>query len=1069
MQGGAGMSKLVRVEDIVKVVGMKNYIASLEMFETNLKYLGYQYNEKNQAVLEFLYDADQKSKSSITIDKKRNIKSISCDCSTWNDDTYCPHIALAIKYLFSNEDLVTSLIETLNDQKDHSFNQLLFQTLSPKKEKLPVNVSITLKQMDRYEPFVYELQIRIGEKKGYLLKKQLEEFLENYQKEGCKISFGTGFTYQSELHTIKKEDEDIFEFLKMYVDSQIETKAFYTYARKQVTTITLSKSILSYFLGQLKDHVFQVETLKNKFELSGIHYDFSIHTKLSKVEQEMKLDLSYGEIVPLTEDYSYIIEDGICYHLNQENRELLKLLYTNHKKSLTFDAKEVPSLTKTVLPRMLKLDRNLEIEESLKENILIYPWEAKFYFEKKKNWIVGHIHFKYENIEFDPLKKKTEIHYIYDKTMVSEWIQELYQHGFVKEKEEFVLKNEEDIIRFIEYGIYQISQNYDTMIEDKIKKMKVHHKATVQSSFKIGKDRILNYEFKIEHVDNDELSQIWNALSKKKKYVQLKSGDYLSLEQTSLQKLDQVYESLGITSKNIEREGTLPIYECIRLSQLDPNEFQMVQLDASIHEYFKKFQSYKEKQVVFDQEETLLRDYQMIGVKWMLSIAELGFGGILADEMGLGKSLQTIVYIKHRLKEDPNRKFLIVVPTSLVYNWENEWKKFAPHITYQVIHDTKEKRLEKLHMLEHTNVLITSYGSIRNDIDHYQKMIFDTCFLDEAQNIKNAASETSQCVKQIHALTKFALTGTPIENSLLELWSIFDYLMPGYLGSLPQFKRNYQIKSLEEQEKLTTLKELIAPFILRRKKSDVLKDLPPKIENSVYVELNDLQKQLYVKELEEAKKEIDQIIETDGFSKNQFFILSLLTKLRQLCIDPRLVYEDMPSGSKIETIGDLIPQMMENGHKILLFSQFPSALKLLAKELDKRKIKYAYLDGATKSKERMELVNAFNQNDQTVFLISLKAGGTGLNLTSADIVIHLDPWWNPQVENQATDRSHRIGQKNVVEVMKVIARGTIEEKIMELQKKKQKLSDEVIDQNRQDDILLSKLTEEDLMALLKGE
>ena len=372
--------------------------------------------------------------------------------------------------------------------------------------------------------------------------------------------------------------------------------------------------------------------------------------------------------------------------------------------------------------------------------------------------------------------------------------------------------------------------------------------------------------------------------------------------------------------------------------------------------------------------------------------------------------------------------------------------------------------------LDRCQVVITSYGTLRNDIEFYKDICFDTCLIDEAQSIKNVGSETTMAVKQVVANTKFALTGTPIENSILELWSIFDYLMPGFLGDLPSFKERYQIKNLEESaDALDELRSVITPFILRRKKCDVLKDLPAKIENNVYVELSNEQKALYVQILEETKQKIEEAVAESGFQKNQFLILSLLMKLRQICIDPRLLFENGCIGSKMETAIDLVRQIKENGHKILLFSQFPSALKLLMPKLEENGISYAYLDGQTKSKERMRLVENFQKNDETVFLISLKAGGTGLNLTSADVVIHLDPWWNPQVENQATDRSHRIGQKNVVEVIKLITKGTIEERIVELQKRKSELSARLIDQGQEtSETMLTKLSEEDLWSLLGG-
>ena len=341
--------------------------------------------------------------------------------------------------------------------------------------------------------------------------------------------------------------------------------------------------------------------------------------------------------------------------------------------------------------------------------------------------------------------------------------------------------------------------------------------------------------------------------------------------------------------------------------------------------------------------------------------------------------------------------------------------------------------------------------------------------IDEAQNIKNASAQMTKVVKEIKANTKIALTGTPLENSVLELWSIFDFIMPGYLANFLSFQRKYNIKDIEsdELESLNSLNAQIKPFILRRRKKDVVKELPPKIENNISIDLTKEQKKLYVAQLEKTKKEMDEILASEGFKKGNFKILQLLTKLRQLCIDPRILFEDYAGGSaKIENLVTMVKGIIENGHKILLFTSFKTALDIVNKEFTNNNISTYVIDGSVSSKKRMELVDKFNQDDTNVFLITLKAGGTGLNLTSADVVIHLDLWWNPQVENQATDRAHRIGQTNTVEVIKLICKGTIEERILELQNKKKILSDALIEGEGRDENILSKLTEKDIKNLL---
>ena len=439
--------------------------------------------------------------------------------------------------------------------------------------------------------------------------------------------------------------------------------------------------------------------------------------------------------------------------------------------------------------------------------------------------------------------------------------------------------------------------------------------------------------------------------------------------------------------------------------------------------------------------------------------------------MGLGKSIQIIYLIKKLLKEDKDSKYLIVAPTSLVYNWENEFKKFASDINYETFGDIKNIRHEKLEK-DNPSVYITSYGLLREDYEYYKNINFNVCVIDEAQNIKNPNAGITKTVKSINANTKFALTGTPIENSAVELWSIFDYSMDGFLGGQQEFQRKYSVKDFDEDtnKKLQNLNKLISPFVLRRRKVDVLKDLPDKLENNIYIELSDSQKKLYAKEVERVNKEFDSILHTEGISKARFLILQLLVKLRQLCIDPRIVYENYKDGSnKIDTLINVVKDYISNGHKILLFTSFRTALDLVRKEFNANNITSYTIDGSVSSKKRMELVDKFNSDDTNVFLIMLKSGGTGLNLTSADVVIHLDLWWNPQAESQATDRAHRIGQKNNVEVIKLVSKGTIEEKILELQQKKKMLSDKVIEGEDMDKNVISKLTEKELKELLSFE
>jgi SNF2 family DNA or RNA helicase len=459
----------------------------------------------------------------------------------------------------------------------------------------------------------------------------------------------------------------------------------------------------------------------------------------------------------------------------------------------------------------------------------------------------------------------------------------------------------------------------------------------------------------------------------------------------------------------------------------------------------------------------LLRPYQREGINWMNFLAQTGFGGILADDMGLGKTLQALSLIAHTLKEYPS---MVVCPTSLIYNWKEEVEKFYPHLKAMPVYGTKEERRETIENWKDADILITSYAVLQRDIELYEDKVFDYVILDEAQNIKNAETRNAMSVKKLQSRFRFVLTGTPIENSLSELWSIFDFIMPGYLPNRSRFKKGYE-KPIESGNTfaLEKLKNRVRPFILRRLKKDVLKELPEKMEEQLSCELNENQKKLYLSILGAMQEKLRNTVREKGFENSKIEILSALTKLRQVCCHPALIGEEKGNlqSAKMELLLELLEEAMGSGRKVLLFSQFVSMLQIIEKELIRRRIGYEFLHGG--SRNRMDIVKRFNENpDTAVFLLSLKAGGTGLNLTSADIVIHYDPWWNPAAEEQAADRCYRMGQENKVNVYRLITRGTIEEKIMKLQERKKDLVEKVIHTGESP---LGKLSWEDYRELLE--
>ena len=448
-----------------------------------------------------------------------------------------------------------------------------------------------------------------------------------------------------------------------------------------------------------------------------------------------------------------------------------------------------------------------------------------------------------------------------------------------------------------------------------------------------------------------------------------------------------------------------------------------------------------------------LRDYQYSGVKWLNTLTKYGFGGILADDMGLGKTLQIIALIE-AIK--PSKPVMIVSPTSLIYNWDNEFKKFAPDIKRMVMYGEARSADAVKYAADNNMVMIISYETLRIDIDKYKNYEYFMCIIDEAQFIKNPDALKTLAVKSLKTDINIALTGTPIENSLVDLWSIFDFVLPGYLGKKNKFISKFEGYN-SSSDVLGGLNKRIQPFMLRRLKTDVL-DLDDKIETISYSFMSDEEKKLYQSYLTDAKAGLEE----DGFKLSH--VLSVLTRLRQLACEPRLFLDNLGNmkNSKLDMLMEIIEEKIPDNHKILVFSQFTSIFPYMESRLDKLGIKYLKLTGQTKSLDRAMLVEEFNSNnDIKVFLISLKAGGTGLNLTSADTVIHYDPWWNNAVMNQATDRAYRIGQTKIVHEIKLVAKNTIEEKIIELENKKKYLFDSVISE----DEIIKKITLDDLKEL----
>lgn len=573
-------------------------------------------------------------------------------------------------------------------------------------------------------------------------------------------------------------------------------------------------------------------------------------------------------------------------------------------------------------------------------------------------------------------------------------------------------------------------------------------------TFDISQSRNSNLgaNLEIEGIDKSEYDRIFKSYKDNYKYHLMPDGSYLDLRDNDLEKIFKIIDILGLFD-DLEKIKIPNNKSMFLENMLQDEDMSFVSGKKYVDNVIKKYDKLNKDIQIPKNLNANLRDYQIEGFEFLKTLANYGFGGILADEMGLGKTVQTISF----LLSEKNKQSIVITPTALIYNWKSEFEKFAPDLKVVIVYSSKEKRLKTLKQYKDYDVILTTYGTYKNDMEDYKNLKFDYLIIDEAQNIKNPDSAITHAIKKIDAKSKFALTGTPIENNLLELWSIFDFVMPGYLYSKLRFEKIF----VNDDKNLELLKKMIKPFILRRRKKDVIDELPDKIEHKFYVELDKEHKKVYNTFLNMLKR---QIVETNSDNVTLF---SYLTKLRMLSISPELVVKNYKGkNSKLEMLIKIIKSSKDR--KILVFSQFTQVLELIATRLEKENIGFNYLDGKTNARKRLELVDDFNINkSKKVFLISLKAGGTGLNLTSASMVVHFDPWFNPAVEDQASDRAHRIGQKDIVDVVKLISKDTVEEKVEAIKEYKKELADEIINLNLKENESIKKLSRNEIIDLFE--
>ena len=1039
-------------DELLNYVTYSDLQKGLNYDNRKVKYIGSSF-DYDEVKYRFIVSSEHSLSSYIiTVESNRSgeVRNTYCTCPQYNATSSCKHVAAVLvkyqgEYFLMDDD----------NSNDYLAKSLLTQLkrISSTKNIIKKEAFIVpyFKLETHYSYYgnsssYYELRFKIGASKLYALGNKVNAFIDRYHNDG-ELKFGKDFIYSNKEYYFNTENKRLINFI------ELAYSRLYRYDSYLIPTKTTLDDLFS-----IVDSVYVESPYINK-SLPLIE-DLPFNFKISKDENThtLNIDSDLSTLLALTNDYSYLINRNGIYKLNEQESLIAKEILEKEIDNLTFSNNNFKEVKEYLIP-MIK--DKLILDESVDDLIIVKTPRVKLYFDILDLYIECKIIFTYKDVEVNYLDKDNS-NIIRDKEFERTVFLDITKYGF---NDELRLYEIDEVGEFLENGIDELTDRYEVFTSEKLKNTSLIKKVKGTTTFNIGSDNILNYEFKLDNVSPNELDDIFLSLKNKKKYYKLRSGDILDLLDPSLKELEELKEDLSLD----DEKGEIPKFRALYLDSLK-NKNRFIKTNNLFDDFVKNFKEYKDMDIKFTKvENNLLRPYQKDGVKWLYNLYKCGLGGILADEMGLGKSLQTIIFIRRVLEEDKDAKILIVTPTALVYNWDNEFHKFSDDIKRNIFAGLKKDRHNKLHTFK-GNVYITSYGLLREDLDIYKDLNFKVMIIDEAQNIKNPTAMLTKAVKSINSEIKLALTGTPIENSILELWSIFDYIMPGFLASKNKFSEKYKIDQDFDDDTNLTLNKLrnqVKPFILRRKKNEVLKDLPDKLENNIYIDLSDEEKKIYAALVKETKEEMEELV-SDGFSKNKIEILTLLTRLRQVCIDPKIIFDNYnKTSSKIEHLIDVVKAAVSNGHKILLFTSFKTALNIVKDNLTKEGITSYVIDGSVSSKKRQELVDKFNTDDTNIFLIMLKSGGTGLNLTSADIVIHLDLWWNPQAENQATDRAHRIGQKNTVEVIKLITKGTIEEKILDLQAKKKILSDKLIENDGEEYKSFQNLSIDDIRELLR--
>ncbi len=1101
------------IEELISDAGVERAIKARKyVIQGRVNIIDVDYSDKDNFEIRADVNGKENYRTYMSVEKGE-VQDISCTCPDYlKHYSVCKHSLAAIlklrnvkdiNNLNDNTELEDEIIQSnakhqldKQEAKYRNFRQIVktfyneeIQDISEDNEDtIKYKGNLTIEPKIIYDRFNNEIKVefKIGDKRLYKIK-DLSEFYDRMMNKTF-YSYGNKLEFIHTKDVFKEDVQDLLQFVLKYAEiiryTNSNSNSNYRYYGKVLSDscVILSNTGI--------DDLFQILNGQTvKFQKDG----FESNVQFIDGNPNLEFVLNKGDepqeyVIQPSQDifrmciitgkaYKYVLQEDNFYRLTHEFENTYLKLFQSFKKNyvteLYLRKEDLVQLFSVVVPKVKNAIKLGDVTEEEIENYKPKELGVKVFLDfDASGYVIAEVKFCYDDFEFNPLDEKQMITIPRNMVQEAKALNIFRRTGFMFDVQNlrFILPDNDKIYKFLTDDITLYMQKFEVMATNNFKTKQIARPKIGTLGVRVEND-LLTIDFSKIDFDISELKDIMAKYKLKKKYHRLKNGTFLELEDNKeIAFFDQILTGMDINYKDLEQgEVRLPVNRSLYLNQLLKG---LKGTEFIKNQEFKKIVNNLDQDMLEEEFElpqnlnVQLRYYQKTGFNWLKILDAYHFGGILADDMGLGKTLQILAIVLDCMQE--RKPSIVISPSSLTLNWLNEAKKFTPDLKVMVISGKAAERKLKIEKIPEYDLIITSYDLLKRDIEIYKKKNYSFRFAitDEAQYLKNSNTQNAKAVKQLSAQTRFALTGTPIENSLAELWSIFDFIMPGYLFGYKNFKMMYESPIVRENDEgaMKKLKMLIEPFVLRRTKKEVLTELPEKTITVLNNEMDEEQQNIYLSYLAQAKAEVAEEININGFERSHIKILAALTRLRQICCHPKIFIENYEGrSSKLDQCMEIVGDATEAGHKILIFSTYTSMFDLMEKELKQRKILYFKLTGSTKVDERIKMVDEFNENPQIkVFLISLKAGGTGLNLTGADMVIHYDPWWNLSAENQATDRAYRIGQKNNVQVYKLITKNSIEEKIYDLQMKKAELVDNMLSTKT---TFVNKLSKDEVMKL----